>query len=132
MYRGSLVQSLFFENQTGHCRPVFNSASYLLLQFFLSFRFKVEQWLILAILVFVLVILFARVCRVISRSLCHDTLSCYCGTIVIWIHRAELSLFSSILPYLWLWVYLSDPVAFWVRPVHSLASLNFAGLATFH
>ena len=100
--------------------------------FFLSFRFKVEQWLILAILVFVLVILFARVCRVISRPLCHDTLSRYCGTIVIWIHRAELSLFSSILPYLWLWVYLSDPVALWVRPVHSLASLNFAGLATFH
>lgn len=82
-YRGSLVQSLFFQNQTGHCRPVFNSAYYLLLQFFfLSFRFKVEQWLILAILVFVLVILFARVCRVISRPLCHDTLSCYCGTIV--------------------------------------------------
>ena len=50
--------------------------------FFSSFRFKVEQWLILAILVFVLVILFARVCRVISRPLCHDTLSCYCGTIV--------------------------------------------------
>ena len=49
---------------------------------FLSFRFKVEQWLILAILVFVLVILFARVRRVISRPLCHDTLSCYCGTIV--------------------------------------------------
>ena len=82
MYRGSLVQSLFFENQTGQCRPVFNSASYLLLQFFLSFRFKVEQWLILAILVFVLVILFARVCRVVSRPFCHDTLSRYCGTIV--------------------------------------------------
>ena len=82
MYRGSLVQSLFFENQTGQCRPVFNSASYLLLQFFLSFRFKVEQWLILAILVFVPVILFARVCRVVSRPFCHDTLSCYGGTIV--------------------------------------------------
>ena len=50
--------------------------------FFLSFQFKVEQWLILAILVFVPVILFARVCRVVSRPFCHDTLSRYCGTIV--------------------------------------------------
>ena len=50
--------------------------------FFLSFRFKLEQWLILAILVFVPVILFARVCRVAHRPFCHDTLSCYCGTIV--------------------------------------------------